>query len=291
MSQLESKFNEAEVWYKKIATELAAAGIIAFALWLLDESQKAFSQLSGRWITPAAGFVVSFASIWFLTARKEKGAKSLYTDFLPFLSTQGHTVRLGYTIYDHAEFSHCGECVIEVENGQARIDGQRHYMRDKSDTDELVVYQVFPKWHSEWCLISPDGYLRFLYNIDMPGEIVRGICEMRPDSGAAATEMSGSYQLLYPGKLCEFAPASGTITFEIIGDKPVVPPAGARLAQGPARRGHAARQRGRATAGGAAPPAAESLGGSQREVEHRGSGYRYDDTHAVRQSDGSAQES
>src|SRR5450432_1398504 len=50
-----------------------------------------------------------------------------------------------------------------------------------------------------------------------------------------------------------------------------------------------ARQRGRATAGGAAVPAAASLGSGQREVERRGSGYRYDGTHAVRQSDGSAQ--
>ena len=50
-----------------------------------------------------------------------------------------------------------------------------------------------------------------------------------------------------------------------------------------------ARQRGRATAGGATVPAAASLGSGQREVERRGSGYRHDGTHAVRQSDGSAQ--
>src|SRR6185437_9213463 len=167
MNHLESKFNEAEIWYKRIATEVAAAGLIAFALWLLDTSREKFQQLSSDWVTPTAGFVVSLASIWFLTARKEKGGKSLYTDFLPFLSTPGHPIRLGYTVYDHAEFSHCGECEIEVENGQARITGRRHYMRDKSETDELTVYRVRTTWHSEWCQICSDGYLRFLYNIDL----------------------------------------------------------------------------------------------------------------------------
>jgi hypothetical protein len=37
-------------------------------------------------------------------------------------------------------------------------------------------------------------------------------------------------------------------------------------------------------------PAAASLGSGQREAEHLGSGYRHDGAHAVRQSDGSAQE-
>jgi len=227
MKNLESKFEEPEPVYKRIGTELAAAAMIACIPVLQEYMQTEFPHLlSASWISPTAVFLFSFAALWLFTSRKGRAKKSLLKDYLPFLSGNNETVRLGYEVYEHERFSH---------NGHVRITGYRQYERDKSVGDSNTVYPVpIPiEWHSNWCQVCTDGHLRFDYQLNRNDDIILGLCDMSPNEGGPVKKLYGHYRRLYPLKDCDFAPVCGTIEFHVINNDPVVPPPGFNQTVGP----------------------------------------------------------